>query len=142
MKLTHDRYHDLHSAFQDMVDFYGQSTWSHFLPELVLYYDPGYNCMGEFDDTTEEVSINVAKCYTMRQAIGTKIHKNQHYLQPRNGWYDRHYKNGHTYESHPYEVEANEVAARDWRRFMPDEYLVRFDEEKTVTILLQKSIDF
>jgi len=118
VKLTHDRYHDLHSAFQKMISNYGQSNWTEFLPDLVLYYDPSYGCMGEFDDSTEEVSINIAKCRTMRQAIQTMIHEYTHYMQPRNGWYDRHFKNGHTYDSHPYEVDANEVAERDWKLFL------------------------
>jgi len=118
MKLTHERYHDLHSVFQDIIEHYGQSNWTEFVPDLVLYHDASYGCMGEFDDSNEEVSINLAQCKTMRQAIATMIHEYQHYLQPRNGWYDRHYSNGHTYESHPYEIEANEVAARDWREFV------------------------
>lgn len=119
MKLTHERWHDLNDAFQDMIEYYGHSKYSEFLPELVLYYDPNYNCMGEFDDENEEISVNIAKCSTVRQAIGTIIHEYQHYLQPRNGWYDRHFKNGHTYNTHPYEIEADEIAHRDWKRFMP-----------------------
>ena len=118
MRLTSERYHDLHNAFQNIISHYGQSDWSHFLPDLVIIHDPSEGIMGEFDDSTEEVTLNIARCNRMSQAINTMIHEYQHYLQPRNGWYDRHFKNGHTYDTHPYEIEANEIAARDWKLFV------------------------
>jgi hypothetical protein len=84
MKLTHERYHDLHGLFQDIITHYGQSDWSHFLPDLVIIHDPSEGIMGEFDDSTEEVTLNIARCNRMSQAINTMIHEYQHYLQPRN----------------------------------------------------------
>jgi len=118
MKLTSERYHDLHSAFQKIISHYGQSKWTQFCQTSLSSTIQVKVSWGEFHDETEEIILNIARCNKMSQTINTMIHEYQHYLQPRNGWYDRHFKNGHTYDSHPYEIEANEIAARDWKLFV------------------------
>ena len=45
------------------------------------------------------------------------VHEYQHYLQP-TGWYQRYYDMGHTHQTHPYEIEAEEIAERDYQLFM------------------------
>ena len=116
MRLTYDRFHELNQAFADICAHYGLSSYAETLPDLVIYHDRTASVMGEFEDSTEEISLNLAQCRTMRDAIATIVHEYQHYLQPRNGWYSR-YLIIYGYDNHPYEIAANEIAARDWRLF-------------------------
>lgn len=109
MKLSLIRLHKLQEVFEEIRDHYGPSKYIEDPAELSIYYDPSYPRMGEQCD--EEISINMAKCPTMNHAIQVLIHEYTHYLQSPS-WYTR-YCDSYTYDNHPYEIQANEVAKRD-----------------------------
>tara|TARA_Y100001963_G_scaffold157040_1_gene252153 strand:- start:1329 stop:1796 length:468 start_codon:yes stop_codon:yes gene_type:complete len=104
------------TAYDLIRNHYGESLYSDDIPDLVLFSDEADTVSGEYDDANEEISLNMYYCTTAEQCVKTLIHEYMHYLQPRN-WYQRYYKMGHTHQTHPYEIQAEQVAERDWQRF-------------------------
>ena len=68
--------------------------------------------MGEYvaDDNT----MTIYKKYIKNNddLIETIIHEYQHYLQSPT-WMERYYNMGYEYDTHPYEIEAEEVVQKD-----------------------------
>lgn len=117
MKLTYNRIKQLNSIFDNIVNHYGFSRYSNDLPDLIIIHDDKDGSMGTFEDESEEIVLNLFNCRTVKDAVGTMIHEYCHYLQPRNGWYDR-YARKYKYSEHPYEIQANEMADRDLHLFI------------------------
>lgn len=82
----------------------GTSKYNNEFP-LVEYDDTSWNLDGEYDSQENIITIYSESISSKQQLIQTLLHEYQHYLQSPL-WMKRYYTMGHTYESHPYEVEA------------------------------------
>ena len=120
MKLSYKRRKQVVGIFDQMIVHYGISKHTTEYPELIIIHDNNVDYMGSFEDETEEIVLNLAKCRTLKDAVSTMIHEYCHYMQPRKGgWYNRYFKT-YKYEDHPYEVAADAMAVRDLHLFMPE----------------------
>ena len=128
MNLNYDIACELQGAFVEMMTKYGKSKNKDLWPELYLTHDPDDPVQGEFLDELDEIVVNMAQCETIRDAIETMVHEYQHYLQGGSGgacdWHDRYFDMGYDYESHPYEIQAEDIVKRDAGLFMPDNYML------------------
>ena len=128
MNLTHDTSCELQGAFVEMMTEYGKAKNKDLWPDLDLIYDESDPVQGEFLDETDEIIIKIAQCETIRDAIETMVHEYQHYLQGGSSgacdWHDRYFDMGYDYESHPYEIQAEDIVKRDAGLFMPDNYML------------------
>lgn len=117
MNLDRATVHRLQASYDLIREHYGESKYSYDLPDLVLYYDENDSVAGEYDDNLHEISLNLFYSNSIEECVKTMVHEYQHYLQP-TGWYQRYYDMGHTHQTHPYEIEAEEIAERDYQLFM------------------------
>jgi hypothetical protein len=95
------------------------SKWYDWVPDVIFYHDdnhPGIMTMGEFEEGLEEITINLAACWSVKVATSTMIHEYVHYLQCPS-WYTR-YSEEYKYDDHPYEIQANDIAERDVSMFV------------------------
>lgn len=104
----------LHEAYRNITVHYGWSKFYNYIPVLVLISDCNYNSFGDFYAEEEQIIINLCGA-SFREVIETMIHEYQHYLQ-HPGWYTR-YEKKYGYDKNPYEIQANEIAKRDWKLF-------------------------
>lgn len=110
MYLTTERHEYLCDKFERMKDHFGTTHWANYeYPELVLYYDPRCPLYGECVDEDNEIRLNLAHLRNKKHAVQIMLHEYTHYVEPRNGWFERYYSRGHTYETHPYELRAREA---------------------------------
>lgn len=117
MKLTKERSRQLTEIWYDIIDHYGPSKYQDNVLDLNSYCEPNSNTFGECEDEENECSINVAICRTLRQCVEVMIEEYIHYLQSPH-WFQRYYDMGHTYETHPYELQAKAIAKRDAHLFL------------------------
>jgi hypothetical protein len=107
---------EITQVYERILDHYGPSPYKNNVrPELVVYTaDDG--CYGWC--SWDEIGLNILYCTTPELIISTLVHEVWH-LHQSPTWYTR-YSNlyGERSDCHPYEIEANEVAARDWRLFL------------------------
>jgi hypothetical protein len=120
MHLTVERHEYLNEKFEEMKEHLGTTEWAdHEYPELVLYSDPRCPLEGECVDEFNEIRLNLAKLRNLKHAVRTLIHEYTHYLEPRNGWFERYYNMGFTYQTHPYEERCREAEGQLLGRFYP-----------------------
>jgi len=97
--------------FDWCVNEYGLSKYQEYIPWLEIE-DDNLGMMGEYE--SEENTITIYENYIKNtdELVETMIHEYQHYLQSP-VWMERYYTMGHTHSTHPYEIQAEEVAQRD-----------------------------
>ena len=100
MNLDRATVHRLQASYDLIREHYGESKYSYDLPDLVLYYDENDSVAGEYDDNLHEISLNLFYSNSIEECVKTMVHEYQHLLQ------------------HPYEIEAEEIAERDYQLFM------------------------
>jgi len=119
MKLTQERFRILSAIFEEIVTYYGPSKFHPKRPTLNIFHDGSHRSMGEHNEVKhgQEVSVNVALCDNMKDAVGTLIHEYHHHHQhPASYW---RYHRMYGASGNPYEIEADRVAARDLHLFWP-----------------------
>ena len=117
MNLTYNRVLQFLKIYDRIALHYGPSKYHKVdRPEVYFMYDTSADDYGLFDFDNITIAINFAACYRTSIIIKTMIHEYTHFLQSPT-WYVR-YGHKHGYTDHPYEVEAWEVADRDWRMFV------------------------
>lgn len=81
-------------------------------PKIKIIEDKRYkNIFGEYEN--KEITIFINSCHSRKDIINTIIHEYTHFLQmPRKNDIDKYHKllNYYNYNSHPYEIEADEYA--------------------------------
>lgn len=103
---------DINRIYDSIIDHYGMSRYTDFIPDLDIIKDREDDLMGEYCQYTETIMINMAHHDDIRTVTETLIHEYMHYLQPHTGQYDRMLKK-YGYDSHPYELVAEASASRD-----------------------------
>jgi len=115
MRLTYDKLKEIKEIWEDVKWHYGKSRYYPWVPTLVVIHDTQATTFAEFCTEEREVITNVAGVESMKKIIQSIIHEYVHYLQ-HPGWYTR-YEQDYGYTKNPYEIEANEIAERDWKLF-------------------------
>lgn len=88
-----------------VISRYGYSKYHPTVPYLVLDGNKKEVIHGEYCSVLNEIVIYYLNIESIEQLKRTIIHEYQHYLQSP-VWMDRYYKMGHTYQTHPYEIQA------------------------------------
>ena len=120
MRQTYLRVRQLSNVYQKIVEYYGESKFQDWTPEVVVYGDDTQMyLMGEWSPIDEgaDISVNLAPCRTMKEAVIYLIHEYTHHLQSPT-WYTR-YHNMYGYWKNPYEIAAQTIAERDVHKFWP-----------------------
>lgn len=117
MKLTKERGRQLRDTWHNIIRHYGESKFQDNILDLNIYSNPDDSVYGECEDLLNECSINVSQLYTWRRCVEVLIEEYTHYLQSPH-WFERYYTMGHTYETHPYELQAQEIAKKDAHLFL------------------------
>ena len=91
---------------------YGPSKFAK-LKTLHVRLDSSLDCYGEYDCINNEIILNPRKHRTLKSWVATVIHEYTHFLQPMDEKYDRYFKYGRTYDTHPYEITACNREKRD-----------------------------
>jgi hypothetical protein len=89
---------------------FGLSKYHSHTPYLYIDYSPNSTGVdnewkGEFESEENEIIIYRKNITNKEDLARTIIHEYCHYLQSP-AWMTRYYSMGHTYQTHPYEVEA------------------------------------
>ena len=104
------------------IDEFGLSKHYNDYPYMEIDMDDDGMC-GEFIGYNNEIIICPTAMDTIDEFIDTVIHEYTHYMQSPS-WYTRYLNNLTIDEviknlpspSHPYEIEADKVAKRNWKR--------------------------
>lgn len=107
--------------FEKVSEYYGYSKFHDSLPYLLIEMSPYSdadepNCFGEYDKDENDLVIYWKNIDSLETLIRTIIHEYQHYLQSPT-WFTRHYRNGHGYNTHPYEIAATNEENK-WEYFI------------------------
>jgi len=107
--------------FNWCIDRYGLSKYQEHDPYLIFEYNDLYinHLKGEYESYDNELFTYFGEIEDIIDLVKTVIHEYRHYLQ-HPVWFQRYYRNGKSYENHPYEVEAEKVAKRDWKKCLND----------------------
>ena len=106
--------------FNMISDYYGMSRYHATLPYLSVEdsrYSDGEDkeTKGEYCSLHNEIVIYWKNIEDEESLIRTITHEYQHYLQSPT-WFTRYYKQGYSYNDHPYEVQALEEE-ENWKKF-------------------------
>ena len=122
-KYTHKKLEDIGEKVIDWcIDEFGLSKHYEHYPYMEIDMDEDGMC-GEFIGYNNEIIICPTAMDTIDEFIETVIHEYTHYMQSPS-WYTR-YQNNLTIDeviknlpspSHPYEIEADKVAKRNWKQ--------------------------
>ncbi len=102
---------DAERALDWCLDTYGFSKHHDDVPWLDFSEDD-LGMMGEYIADDNSLIIYPKHINTYDELIETIIHEYQHYLQSPT-WMERYYNMGYEYNTHPYEVQAEDIAKRD-----------------------------
>lgn len=109
-------------VYNKVIKHYGTSKHHESLPYIAIEDTPysdevvPKNLFGEYCYMLNEVTLYWKNIPSLEVLIRTLVHEYQHYLQSPS-WMSRYYKQGHTYDSHPYEVAAY-AEEENWRLFI------------------------
>ena len=115
-------------AYPKIRDYYGGSSFNGACPEVDYHYSIYARITGEIPSEVEvdpagdyERDTNIIWVYypaatDEEWVIRTLLHEYQHYLQDADEM-KRLYESGHSYEDHPFEIEAIN-AEEEWWRFV------------------------
>lgn len=76
--------------------------------------DELYHFKSEYTDDGI-ITIYEDEIKDIEELIQCIIHEYQHYLQSQ-CWYSRYEKMGYSYETHPYEIKAEQIAVNDYKK--------------------------
>ena len=102
---------DAEQALDWCLDTYGFSKHQDDVPWLDFVEDD-LGMMGEYVADENSLIIYPNHIHTYDDLIETIIHEYQHYLQSPT-WMERYYNMGYDYKTHPYEIQAENIAKRD-----------------------------
>lgn len=86
---------------------YGMSNHQKCFPYIYVSNDTPDDVKGEFCYILNEIVVYYKNIDSLEELVRTVIHEYQHYLQSPS-WMTRYYKQGYTYDNHPYEVAARQ----------------------------------
>lgn len=86
---------------------YGMSNHQKCFPYIYVSSDTPDDVKGEFCYILNEIVVYYKNIDSLEELVRTVIHEYQHYLQSPS-WMTRYYKQGYTYDNHPYEVAARQ----------------------------------
>ena len=96
-------------------EMYGISKHQICYPYIYVSVDKtGDDIKGEFCYLLNEIVIYYKNIGSLEELIRTLIHEYKHYLQSPS-WMTRYYKQGYTYDNHPYEVAAR-LEEENWNK--------------------------
>jgi hypothetical protein len=123
-KISHKKLEDIgEKVINWCIDKFGLSKYHEYDPWLEIDMVRTDNPLGEYVHDNNEIIIYPKAIDNMDEFIGTIIHEYTHYIQSPS-WYTRYLNNLTIDEviknlpspSHPYEIEADEVAKRNWKQ--------------------------
>lgn len=107
-KVTREELVEMTTKYYKVVeDFYGHSKHHDCTPYIHLNDEDKEDIKGEYCYILNEIAIYYNNIHSEEELIRTLIHEYQHYLQSPS-WMTRYYRQGYTYDNHPYEIEALE----------------------------------
>jgi len=109
-----------HKFLEKTIELLGESKYYNHTPFLSVEYSPeSYRAdnqwKGEFLSKENEIIIYTKNIKGKEDLARTIVHEYAHYLQSPN-WMKRYYDLGHTYKTHPYEIEAYKVEEENWKK--------------------------
>lgn len=105
-KVTQEELVEMTTKYYKVVeDLYGYSKHHESTPYIHLSDEDKETLKGEYCYILNEIIIYYKNIGSEEDLIRTLIHEYQHYLQSPS-WMTRYYRQGYTYDNHPYEVEA------------------------------------
>ena len=105
-KITQEELVEMTTKYYEVVeDLYGYSKHHESTPYIYLSDEDSETLKGEYCYILNEIIIYYKNISSEEDLIRTLIHEYQHYLQSPS-WMTRYYRQGYTYDNHPYEVEA------------------------------------
>lgn len=120
-KMIRDRIEkQAYQFLEKTIELLGESKYQKHTPYLSIEYSPestGYDNLwrGEYDFAENEIIIYTKNIKGKEDLARTIVHEYSHYLQSP-AWMQRYYDMGHTYKTHPYEIEAYEVEEQNWKK--------------------------
>jgi len=106
--------------FEWCIKKYGYSKHYKFISELVFRKKDacGDKLKGEHTDC-DEIVVYLDEVKNISDLVKTIIHEYTHYIQSP-VWFQRYYKLEKTFENHPYEIQAEKIAERDFKECLDD----------------------
>ena len=130
-KISHKKLEDIgEKVINWCIDKFGLSKYHEYDPWLEIDMVRTDNPLGEYVHDNNEIIIYPKAIDNMDEFIGTIIHEYTHYMQSPS-WYTRYanrkteltveefatyFVEGESSLDHPYEIEADEVAKRNWKQ--------------------------
>lgn len=101
------------------IQLLGESKYYKHTPYLSVEYSPNSEGVdndwkGEFLREENEIVIYYKNIKGKEDLARTIVHEYAHYLQ-RGNWMQRYYDMGHTYQTHPYEIQAFTIEEINWK---------------------------
>lgn len=105
--------------FEKTIELFGCSKYYKHTPYLAVETSPKSTGVdnqwkGEFDREENEIIIYSKNITDKEDLARTIVHEYAHYLQ-RGNWMQRYYDMGHTYNTHPYEIQAFAIEEKNWK---------------------------
>lgn len=134
MRITKKLLKRIDKSFNMIINEYGESKWYGDIPYLhtmskdsIMDYADDFAdgkvrkkdldlIQGWFDPTDNSIVLILENIDSIKEVVKTMLHEYQHYLQCPS-WIQRYYNIGHTYDTHPYEIQAVN-AERRWKHFL------------------------
>jgi hypothetical protein len=134
MRVTKQLLSNIEKSYNMIVKSYGESKYYDDIPYLdIMAKESIKDFTNEFADgkirkkdleliqgwfcpNTNSISLVLENIDSTKDVVKCILHEYQHYLQSPN-WISRYYNMGHTYSTHPYEVQATK-AERNWKQFL------------------------
>ena len=123
-KISHKKLEDIgEKVINWCIDKFGLSKYHEYDPWLEIDMVRTDNPLGEYVHDNNEIIIYPNAIDNINNFISTVIHEYTHYMQSPS-WYTRYLNNLTLNEviknlpssSHPYEIEADKVAKRNWKQ--------------------------
>lgn len=102
--------------FNKIKNRLGKSKHQKEYPGLEIIFETDENISGEYCEESNDIRIYLQNIGSSEEIIRTVLHEYAHYLQCRK-WMKRYYKMGHTYETHPYEIQAKHIEEQ-WKSYI------------------------